>query len=287
MLAHVRLQTSPDVADPYGMHHARYPPVLALVAPNGVQHGQATTEKSEGLADRQGKSLTRRAAVAGAGRRRPGAGFGVCLVAAALNAGCQDWSGRVSRAGIPNCPPPQTIPDYFGTTVGRNLRALKAVLDGSGSPSLSCSGPRPEAYRLIFNPSSRSSFVVTVTERDGIWEAEAVELSLVTYTRQYTVLRRQPRRSLPESEIGVLKGGLDRALYWTVEPIDNRVFDDGNTIAIEARTDAGYRVVLRRSPPDGPFVRTAFLFFELAGLPYPEGEPLPWEGEPSPWGWLR
>jgi hypothetical protein len=128
---------------------------------------------------------------------------------------------------------------------------------------------------------------VTVTERDGIWEAEAVELSLVTYTRQYTVLRRQPRRSLPESEIGVLKGGLDRALYWTVEPIDNRVFDDGNTIAIEARTDAGYRVVLRRSPPDGPFVRTAFLFFELAGLPYPEGEPLPWEGEPSPWGWLR
>jgi hypothetical protein len=208
---------------------------------------------------------------------RGGRTLAPCIVAVMLTAGCYDWAGSRSQDDYSFCPPPQTIPDYFGTVVGRNLRALKPLLDGSGSPSLSCSGHWPEAYRLTFNPSSRSSFVVTVTERDGLWEAEAVELALVAYTRQYTVLRRHPRRSLPESEIGVLRGGLDRASYWTMEPIDNRVFDDGNTIAIEARTDAGYRVVLRRSPPDGPFVRTAFLFFELAGLLYPEGEPLPWE----------
>ena len=162
--------------------------------------------------------------------------------------------------------------------MGLNLEALKPVLDGAGSASLSCSGRRSEAYRLVFVPSSnRPSHVVTVAAGDGFWEADAVELALLTYSRQYSPQRRHGPRRLPNGEIDVLRRALERASYWTVEPIDNRDFYDGNIIAIEARTDAGYRVVLRRSPRDGPFVRTAFLFFELAGLPYPEGEPLPWE----------
>jgi hypothetical protein len=267
-----RLLRLPDDADRTGIH--RFPfGWVSLLAPPGVQPGDALKDWTKLWRHRMASST--RLGVAASGRS---AGVLLRVAAAMLAGGCQDWSAQGSRTDIAPCPPPLALADYFGEFVASNLRSLKPVLDGAGAPSLSCGGYQPEAYRLVFEPSGgRPSHIVTLADEGGTWHAEAIDLALIVRSREYTVLRRHPRRRIPESEVGVLRRGLERASYWTVDPIDQRMFDDGNTIAIEARTESGYRVVLRRSPLDGPFVRTAFLFFELAGLPYPEGEPLPWE----------
>ena len=82
---------------------------------------------------------------------------------------------------------------------------------------------------------------------------------------------------MPEADLQSLRRGLERATFSTMPEDQTLHPEDGEMIAVEARTAVGYRMVTRVSPPDGPFARTAYMFFDLAGLPYPDVPLLPWQ----------
>lgn len=187
------------------------------------------------------------------------------------------WSPAVPAG----CLTPGSETYYFGPTLGtrRPTIDLTAVLDGAASPSLYCADRAPETYRLIYTKWSLA-YVVTIARAGRSWQSTAVALAPVPRTVTEYIRQSHVQREVAERDVSSLKSGLDRADFWSTDAEESRTSDDGDAMAIEAATSTGYRVVMRASPGDGAFVRTAFMFFELAGLPYPEGATLPWDRHP-------
>jgi len=184
-----------------------------------------------------------------------------------------------ARAAMQACPAEGTAAYYFGPG-NESLGLLAGPLRAAGASSLSCGRSPIEGYRLSYVPLlSRATFLVTVTREGQGWQASFVQFKSRPHVGPddpFEVARRGTQ-AIPESEVSALRRGLERAEFSAMPTRDRRSIDDGELIAIEGRTATGYHLVVRQSPPDGAFIRTAFMFFELAGLPYPEGAVLPWE----------
>jgi hypothetical protein len=147
-----------------------------------------------------------------------------------------------------------------------------------GAPSLSCGRAPAEVFRVIYMPTlSRPTFVVTVTRDNRRWLVSFVRFADRAYARTLESFEVAERgeRMIPEAEAAAFRRALERADFWALPNWDHKTGEDGTMITVEARRREGYHVVTRHSPRDTPFRRAALIFFELAGLPYPEDSDLP------------
>lgn len=197
------------------------------------------------------------------------------LVGALVFAGCAEPRSGAQRF-VSNCPPVDTNASFFGQPVGEREfgppSIVRRAVHAAGEPNMSC-GAATSAFRLVFVPAGRSAFVITVWREDRWW-ASTVGLEYVGSL----AYKPMPRRVVPVSDddAKALASGLVRAGFGSFARLPERAMDDGTVIAIERLRDRKYEFAIRHGEQDGPFLRTAYMFFELAGLPYPEG-PLPWE----------
>lgn len=210
-----------------------------------------------------------------------------CGLLAASLAGCRTPRPADSAAAwveLPPCSQPGGKDYYIG--VGNRRPSyilddqLPALLRAAVAPSISCGPGRAETYRLSFIPTNTPAFVITVTRDAANWLVAASEFALATSSGKGRPFAqsKQMTRSATDDEVAMLRRGLERAQFSTM-PTELGPFlgADGMVIAVEARTPAGYHVVMRIAPSDGPFARTAYMFFDLAGLPYPDVPRLPWQ----------
>lgn len=206
------------------------------------------------------------------------------FILAGVLIGCRKEAPAESqgRTGRPVCPGQNGTPEYYfgGSGEAGRWALLVGPLAAIGAPSWSC-GPLGDsvAYRLTYVPAmSPPAFVVTIAREGESWNADWTMFRSRHSARPYDPYEeeRSGHARVPAEEARALERALERAKFFEL-PRDGGLFgEDAHGVAIESVSSQGYHVVMRWVIRDEPFFRTAYMFFELAGLPYPEG-PLPWE----------
>lgn len=141
-----------------------------------------------------------------------------------------------------------------------------------GEPSLSCGPVTGEIFRFSqFERGGAPTTVRIARLTDGTVKASISQLEAPWWKGPGRPIIRDTKR-LTETDWNRLKVAAVSARFWELIPYEHRGGEDGSDWFVEARRGPSYHVVLRISPPDGPFRQLGELMLALARPPLPEAE---------------
>jgi hypothetical protein len=136
--------------------------------------------------------------------------------------------------------------------------------------SLSCGASAGEAYRFAQFEMVDAPTVVHIERReDGSTVLHVAQLEGPTWRGpgQRTLVE---SLDVPTEAWEPLQAAVSAARFWELAPYELWEGVDGSAWFLEARRGWSYHVVLRISPPDGPFRQLGELMLSLARPPLPE-----------------